>query len=122
MITATLTLRAALLMRPARCLSTDQSTPGVVMHLRDTSGMFYDTLTVMWMGQDATNFLSEHYDAMPAGRCLDLQINGLRAHGNELRARIQNCSLAPLAPSWKESLTTPVALANPVQAATKTIA
>ena len=77
------------------------------MHLRDTSGLFADTLTVKWMGEDALTFLAEHYDAMPPGRCLDLQINGLRAFGHVVRARVQSCSLAPLAPSWKRPAPTP---------------
>lgn len=94
-----LKLRAALCMRAAGCVTPDGE-PGMLLALRDTTGLLHDGLTAQWLGTAAVAFLREHLQELVPGRCLDLEIYHIRAAGQELRARVKTCELAPLAPSW----------------------
>lgn len=96
----TITIRAALLMKPASCMAADMTTPGVVLHLRDVTGVIVDSFTAYWMGTPAQLFLNTHCKQLTAGRCLDLQLFRLLALNAELIAQVSACDLAPLAPSW----------------------
>lgn len=109
---ATLPIRAALLMRPVHCLASDMSTPGVLLHLRDTTGLFADTFTARWMGAGATEFVKAHAAELIPGRCLDLDLCALRCFGHELRARVHSCTLAPLPPSRRQSTADGVEFTN----------
>ena len=106
---ATLKLRACLRMRAACCVDMDGN-PGVLLALRDTTGLLQDDLAAYWIGADALEFMHQHLRELVAGRCLDVELHHLHAHaGVELRARVKACALAPLPPSWIKhaSLTTP---------------
>lgn len=97
---ATLKLRAYLRMRATCCVDRDGNT-GLLLALRDTTGLLQDDLTACWIGADALEFMHQHLRELVPGRCLDLALHHLHAHtGAELRARVQACALAPLPPSW----------------------
>ena len=96
---ATISICAALRMSATSC-TTPGGVRGMVLALRDTSGLFPDGLSAQWLGPDAAAFLDAHRLELVAGRCVDLEIYHIRLASNELRARIKHCQLAPLPPSW----------------------
>lgn len=103
---ATLTLRACLRMRATCCVSTDGE-PGVLLALRDTTGLLHDDLSAQWLGARAVEFMHQHLHELVPGRCVDVELHHLRAHTSaELRARVKTCALAPLAPSWVKHAST----------------
>ena len=96
----TLTLRCALRARPYPCRLSreDGSAAGMLLRVKDTTGLIADGFIARWIGPDALAFCQQHSTELIAGRCLDLQLTRLRAIGNELRADVQQCGLAP---SWQ---------------------
>ena len=97
-----LTLRCALRARPYPCRfsNDDGSAAGMLLHVTDTTGLFTGGVIARWIGPDALAFCQQHSAELIPGRCVDLQLSRLRAIGDELRADVLSCSLAPLAPSW----------------------
>ena len=120
-----LTLRAALRARPYMSQFT-ADTPcfkaGILLRVKDVNGLLADSFVARWKGLEALAFCQQHADELIPGRCVDLVVNRIRAIGDEVRADVQHCSLAPLPPSWIYTPTPPAAQAIPAQAATKTIA
>ena len=123
-MSATLTLRAALRAHPYPCqfINDAGSAAGMLLRVKDTTGLLADSFVARWKGPEALAFCQQHAAELIPGRCVDLVVNRIRAIGDELRADVLSCSLAPLAPSWKESPATPAAHAITAQAATKSIA
>ena len=98
----TLHTRAALRARPYRCqTSATDKEPGMLLCVKDTSGLIQSSFVAVWRGPAALNFCREHAAELVAGRCLDIEVSRLRTLNNQLRADVQLCALAPLAPSWK---------------------
>jgi hypothetical protein len=59
-------------------------------------------LLVRWDGSDAVAFFDAHQADLRAGRGVNLELDRLRGHDGEWRARATHCELAPLAPSWQK--------------------
>ena len=100
-MTATLHTRAALRARPYSLPPCDKA-PGVMMVMKDTSGLFHSSFVAVWRGPAALDFCREHAAELVAGRCLDIEVSRLRTLNNQLRADVQLCALAPLAPTWQK--------------------
>lgn len=96
---ATLHICAALRMRASSC-AVAGGERGMVLALRDTTGVFADDMAAIWLGPDAARFFDQHATELTAGRCVNLELYGIKRGPNELRARIKSCQLAPKAPSW----------------------
>jgi hypothetical protein len=94
------TVRAYLRMDAYSCTDPGRAR-GLVVRVSSTcKRLFPDGITAQWLGDEAEAFYESHHAELVAGRCLDLQLYGVRVHQGELRARIQTCSLAPLSRSW----------------------
>lgn len=119
---ATLALRASLLTRAYSCTTADQQR-GLLLSVRDVTGVFAEDLRLTWLGANAITFLDTHKADLVPGRCVDLQVNAICPAGHELRGQIQACELAPLPPSWlkhqanQSPATTNPANTNPEQQA-----
>jgi hypothetical protein len=94
-----LKLRAVLRMR-ASCCRTPAGERGVLLALRDLSGLFAEVIEGVWIGPAAVAFLEQHQTELVAGRGLDLEIDRFVAQADAVVARIKSCQLAPLPPSW----------------------
>lgn len=62
-----------------------------------TEGGGVFTFTAHWRGPEADLFITQH-PQLTAGHCLSLDLDRLRAQGDELHARVLRCRLAP--PRW----------------------
>ena len=95
-------LRAALRMKALTCLDAARQ-PGVLLLLRDTTGLLMVDLTAYWLGDDALRYLDAHRADLLPGRCVDVQLSSLhiaqRGGRPELQALVHSCLLAPPAPS-----------------------
>lgn len=98
----TLHTRAALRARPYPCQTTGKE-PGMLLCVKDTGGLIESSFVAVWRGPAALDFCRQHAADLVAGRCLDIEVNRLRATKDELRADVHTCSLAPLAPSWQHA-------------------
>ena len=96
---APLQLRAVLRMRASSCRAPGGQR-GMVLALRDISGLFAEVIEAVWIGPDAVAFHEQHQTDLIAGRSLDLEIDRFVAHADTLVARVKSCTLAPLPPSW----------------------
>lgn len=94
-----LKLRAVLRMRASPC-RTQGGERGLLLALRDTTGLFAEVVEAVWIGPDAVAFHERHQKELIAGRGLDLEIDRLVAQAGTVVARVKSCALAPLAQSW----------------------
>jgi hypothetical protein len=76
---------------------------GMLLSIRDVTGVFDDYLALAWLGPEGLAFMKANEAELVAGRCVDLEIYRVRSAntpaGAELGGRIKSCALAPKAPS-----------------------
>lgn len=95
-------LRAFLTSKPTECVAgaTLESERGVILVGRDTTGQLSGTFRAQWLGACATDFFKANQPDLVPGRCVDLELHHIKPKGDELRAHVIACQLAPKAPSW----------------------
>lgn len=95
-------IRGALRGRACHVTSRDGQR-GMLLSVRDVTGVFYDYLALAWLGEEGLAFMKDNEAELVAGRCVDIEIyrvcSANTPAGTELSGRIKSCALAPKAPS-----------------------